>query len=142
MKIFESSYSLLSMLSAGVASQSVQVASSLSSAPVIDLGYVKYAGYRNTTIGIDYYRGIPYASVNHRSHRLNCLIYFPGNLQLDSSAGKSLVLSSSRTTSPVKPLTLHSQRHGAGRATRHHLHSIVLQTSRLGIRHNRNQRTV
>lgn len=72
MKALESSYLLLSVLSAGVASQSVQVASGLSSAPIIDLGYVKYAGYRNTTIGIDYYRGIPYASVNHESYRVKC----------------------------------------------------------------------
>ena len=30
------------------------------SVPVIDLGYVKYAGYQNATAGINYYRGIPY----------------------------------------------------------------------------------
>ncbi|PSR78386.1 Alpha/Beta hydrolase protein [Coniella lustricola] len=32
-----------------------------STVPIIDLGYVKYAGYTNTTAGINYYRGIPYA---------------------------------------------------------------------------------
>jgi hypothetical protein len=31
------------------------------SIPVIDLGYVKYAGYRNATAGINCCRGIPYA---------------------------------------------------------------------------------
>lgn len=31
------------------------------SVPIIDLGYVKYAGYQNATAGINYYRGIPYA---------------------------------------------------------------------------------
>ncbi len=30
--------------------------------PVIDLGYVKYSGYQNTTAGIRYYRGIRYAA--------------------------------------------------------------------------------
>ena len=30
------------------------------SIPVIDLGYVKYAGYRNATAGINCCRGIPY----------------------------------------------------------------------------------
>ncbi|TKA74593.1 hypothetical protein B0A49_03660 [Cryomyces minteri] len=34
---------------------------STSTAPVVDLGYVKYAGYSNSTIGINYYRGIPFA---------------------------------------------------------------------------------
>lgn len=36
-------------------------AQSNSSVPVIDLGYVKYAGYTNATAGINYYRGIHYA---------------------------------------------------------------------------------
>lgn len=36
--------------------------SSNSSAPIIDLGYAKYAGYTNETAGINYYRGIKYAS--------------------------------------------------------------------------------
>ncbi|OCK73895.1 alpha/beta-hydrolase [Lepidopterella palustris CBS 459.81] len=30
-------------------------------APIVDLGYVKYSGYQNATIGINYYRGIHYA---------------------------------------------------------------------------------
>ncbi|ROW07763.1 hypothetical protein VMCG_03431 [Cytospora schulzeri] len=33
-----------------------------SSVPIVDLGYVKYAGYSNETAGINYYRGIKYAS--------------------------------------------------------------------------------
>jgi carboxylesterase type B len=32
-----------------------------STAPAIDLGYVTYNGYQNSTAGINYYRGIPYA---------------------------------------------------------------------------------
>lgn len=32
------------------------------SVPIIDLGYAKYAGYSNETAGINYYRGIKYAS--------------------------------------------------------------------------------
>jgi carboxylesterase type B len=32
-----------------------------SAAPTISLGYVKYNGYQNSTAGINYYRGIPYA---------------------------------------------------------------------------------
>src|ERR1700737_2437729 len=31
------------------------------SAPVVDLGYVKYKGFQNKTAGINYYRGIPFA---------------------------------------------------------------------------------
>jgi hypothetical protein len=31
------------------------------SAPLVDLGYVRYTGSCNTTSGINYYRGIPYA---------------------------------------------------------------------------------
>jgi carboxylesterase type B len=30
-------------------------------APVVDLGYVKYQGFQNATIGINYFRGIRYA---------------------------------------------------------------------------------
>ncbi|KUI70471.1 Lipase 2 [Cytospora mali] len=33
-----------------------------SSVPKIDLGYVQYAGYANETAGVNYYRGIKYAS--------------------------------------------------------------------------------
>lgn len=36
-------------------------ANSSTTAPVVDLGYVKYTGYTNATAGIDYYRGLPYA---------------------------------------------------------------------------------
>lgn len=36
--------------------------SSQSSVPIIDLGYAKYAGYTNETAGINYYRGLRYAS--------------------------------------------------------------------------------
>lgn len=36
-------------------------AASNSSVPVIDVGYAKYVGYTNTTAGINYYRGLPYA---------------------------------------------------------------------------------
>ena len=32
-----------------------------STSPTVNLGYVSYLGYTNTTAGIDYYRGIPYA---------------------------------------------------------------------------------
>lgn len=39
----------------------VSAQQSNSSVPVIDLGYAKYAGYTNTTTGINYYRGLHYA---------------------------------------------------------------------------------
>jgi carboxylesterase type B len=32
-----------------------------STVPLINLGYVTYTGYQNSTAGINYYRGIPYA---------------------------------------------------------------------------------
>jgi hypothetical protein len=32
-----------------------------SNSPVADLGYVRYAGYTNSTAGVTYYRAIPYA---------------------------------------------------------------------------------
>jgi carboxylesterase type B len=32
-----------------------------SAAPTVNLGYVTYNGYQNSTAGISYYRGIPYA---------------------------------------------------------------------------------
>lgn len=41
--------------------QSVSLATSNGTAPTINLGYVSYAGYQNSTAGINYYRGIPYA---------------------------------------------------------------------------------
>ena len=34
---------------------------SAADAPIVDLGYVKYSGFQNTTAGISYYRAIPYA---------------------------------------------------------------------------------
>lgn len=42
---------LMLVVAAGCSAQ----AASSTTAPVIDLGYVKYAGYQNTTAGIDYY---------------------------------------------------------------------------------------
>lgn len=36
---------------------------SYSNAPTVDLGYVKYLGYTNATAGINYFRGIQYASL-------------------------------------------------------------------------------
>ena len=36
------------------------IRSTNASAPVVDLGYVKYQGYTNATIGINYFRAIPY----------------------------------------------------------------------------------
>ncbi|KAK4998932.1 hypothetical protein LTR66_001922 [Elasticomyces elasticus] len=44
-----------------VHTQSTSPNTSASTAPVIDLGYVSYVGYSNSTIGINYYRGIPFA---------------------------------------------------------------------------------
>lgn len=50
------------LLAGLVAAQSYTPAtSSDSSAPIVDLGYVSYLGYQNSTAGINYYRGIPYA---------------------------------------------------------------------------------
>lgn len=49
------------VLYARVKSQSFQAVTDTSNAPIVDLGYVKYAGYQNATAGINYYRGIPYA---------------------------------------------------------------------------------
>lgn len=37
------------------------VVSTNSSAPAVDLGYAKYQGSQNATIGISYFRSIPYA---------------------------------------------------------------------------------
>lgn len=46
--------------------QATQAVSSVSSsAPTADLGYVKYQGYTNATVGINYFRGIQYVAVTH-----------------------------------------------------------------------------
>jgi carboxylesterase type B len=51
---------LVAALSTAVTAQSYSIATH-SNAPIVDLGYVKYAGVQNATIGIDYFRGIPFA---------------------------------------------------------------------------------
>jgi len=37
------------------------VSADTTTGPVVNLGYVSYAGYTNATAGINYFRGIPYA---------------------------------------------------------------------------------
>ncbi|KAK5117720.1 hypothetical protein LTR62_005144 [Meristemomyces frigidus] len=51
---------LMATVSKGQATQAV--GSNNSSAPMVDLGYVKYQGYTNATAGINYFRGIQYAA--------------------------------------------------------------------------------
>jgi carboxylesterase type B len=51
---------LIAAISTSVTAQSYSIATD-SNAPTVDLGYVKYAGIQNATIGINYYRGIPFA---------------------------------------------------------------------------------
>jgi len=50
---------LLATLAEGQSTQPISNSSS-SNAPSVDLGYVKYQGYTNATIGINYFRGIQY----------------------------------------------------------------------------------
>lgn len=51
------------LLATLVSGQATQIVSSVSSsAPQVDLGYVKYQGYENSTAGIKYFRGLQYAS--------------------------------------------------------------------------------
>lgn len=51
------------LLGACTNGQAIQHAKLLnSSAPTVDLGYVKYRGSTNITAGINYFRGIPYAA--------------------------------------------------------------------------------
>jgi len=46
--------------------QAIEPVSSVnSSAPQVDLGYVKYEGYENSTAGIKYFRGLQYAKGIH-----------------------------------------------------------------------------
>lgn len=52
---------LLKAAAAAAAVAAAQTTNSSSSDPVVDLGYAKYAGWTNNTIGISYFRGIPYA---------------------------------------------------------------------------------
>lgn len=50
---------VIGALAALVGGQSIQPVSNInSSAPNVDLGYVKYQGYTNATAGINYFRGI------------------------------------------------------------------------------------
>ena len=47
------------LLTAVCNGQAIQAVGSVnSSAPMVDLGYVKYQGYSNATAGINYFRGI------------------------------------------------------------------------------------
>jgi len=48
---------LSAFIGAGHAANTVR--SLNSTAPSVDLGYVKYMGYNNATSGINYFRGIP-----------------------------------------------------------------------------------
>jgi len=53
------------LLATLVSGQATQIVSSVSSsAPQVDLGYVKYQGYENSTAGIKYFRGLQYATDN------------------------------------------------------------------------------
>ena len=58
MKVLHRTYGILSLFLAGLCHTQ---STSNANVPVIDLGYVKYAGYQNATAGINYYRGIRYA---------------------------------------------------------------------------------
>ncbi|KAK4560706.1 hypothetical protein LTR86_005284 [Recurvomyces mirabilis] len=54
------SFGILAAVCNGQAIQTVGTVNS--SAPMVDLGYVKYQGYSNATAGINYFRGIQYAA--------------------------------------------------------------------------------
>lgn len=49
------------LLATSVAAAATVRTLSSSDDPVVDLGYAKYAGWTNSTIGITYFRGLPYA---------------------------------------------------------------------------------
>ena len=59
--MFQNTASLIIVFFSIALQASEQSANGYVSAPTVNLGYVSYAGYQNTTAGINYYRAIPYA---------------------------------------------------------------------------------
>jgi len=67
MKYAQTLVGACALLASHVEGQSTQPISNSSygyNAPSVDLGYVKYQGYTNATIGINYFRGIQYVAAN------------------------------------------------------------------------------
>ena len=69
---------LLAALASGQATQ--PVSSPNASAPMVDLGYVKYQGWTNATAGISYFRGIQYEFItpHSKSYRTDTFVQICG----------------------------------------------------------------
>lgn len=103
-------FGYVAALTAAQAIHPVSSPVSNSSSPTVDLGYVKYRGWTNSTAGISYFRGIQYVDQN--------MAYLPNPKSLTAPridtplhqqplcAGKSPSPSKSPTASTVIPSTM------------------------------------